>query len=82
MQEIKSASSHWINDNQLTHCHFTWQEGYGAFSYSKSHLPAVIRYIKNQEQHHSKKTFIEEYIQILQKQNIEYNERFIFKPID
>jgi len=58
------------------------QEGYGAFSYSKSDLPNVIQYIKNQEEHHKKRSFIEEYEDLLKEFEIDYDERFVFKPVD
>jgi len=58
MQDVKGGSSKWINDNKLVQGKFEWQEGYGAFSYSKSQLPAVINYIQNQEGHHQKKNFM------------------------
>jgi REP element-mobilizing transposase RayT len=61
MQDIKGSSSKWINDKKLVKGKFSWQEGYGAFSYSKSQLPQVIKYIEQQEKHHKKRTFTEEY---------------------
>ncbi|MEQ8416274.1 MAG: IS200/IS605 family transposase [Imperialibacter sp.] len=79
LQDIKSGSSKWINDNKLTKRKFAWQEGYGAFSYSKSHVPNVIRYIHNQEEHHRKKTFLEEYEEFLKKFEVDYDRRYIFK---
>ena len=81
LQEIKGCSSKWINDHGHTKGKFSWQEGYGAFSYSKSHVNNVINYIKNQERHHKRKTFIEEYRDFLEKFEIPYDERYIFKPV-
>ncbi|MBC7828859.1 MAG: IS200/IS605 family transposase [Chitinophagaceae bacterium] len=81
MQNIKRDSSAWINNNKFTNGKFSWQEGYGAFSYSKSHLPDVIKYIENQEFHHKKKTFIEEYKELLEKFEISYDEKYIFKAV-
>jgi len=81
MKDVKQGSSLWINENKLAKCHFEWQEGFGAFSYSKSQLPNVIGYIKNQEQHHKIKSFREEYFDILEKFEVEYNEKFIFKEL-
>jgi putative transposase len=78
LQNIKGSSSKWINDNKLTAGKFEWQEGYGAFSYGKSQVPDVITYIHNQEQHHKKKTFKEEYLEFLEKFGVEYDERYIF----
>ena len=81
MQDVKGSSSKWINDKNLTVKHFEWQEGYGAFSYSKSHIKNVIEYIENQEQHHRVKTFREEYIDFLEKFEIDYDERYIFHEL-
>ena len=72
-------STKWINDNHFTGSPFAWQEGYGAFSYSKSRVPDVIRYIQDQEKHHRKRTFIDEYKAFLKAFEIEYDERFVFK---
>ncbi|KOP39126.1 MULTISPECIES: IS200/IS605 family transposase [unclassified Flavobacterium] len=81
MKSIKQNSSKWINENKFTNIHFEWQEGYGAFSYSKSQLSAVADYIENQEEHHKKKTFKEEYINFLEKFEVDYDEKFIFKEL-
>jgi putative transposase len=79
LQDIKAGSSKWINDNKLTSRKFEWQGGYAAFSYSKSHVPNVIRYIHHQEEHHRKKTFLEEYEDFLRKFEVDYDRRYIFK---
>lgn len=81
MQDVKANSSRWINQKGYLNCRFEWQEGYGAFSYSKSHLKNVIRYIENQELHHKRKTFLEEYVEFLEKFEIEYDSRYIFKDL-
>jgi len=81
MKNIKQDSSKWINTNKFLKIHFEWQEGYGAFSYSKSQLNAVVNYIENQEVHHKKKTFREEYIDFLEKFEIDYDEKFIFREL-
>ncbi|MFH6992315.1 IS200/IS605 family transposase [Flavobacterium sp. FlaQc-48] len=81
MKNIKQDSSKWINKSNFLNFHFEWQEGYGAFSYSKSQLASVINYIENQELHHKKKTFREEYINFLEKFEIDYEEKFIFKEL-
>ena len=81
MQDIKRSSSKWINEKQFLNRKFEWQEGYGAFSYSKSHVNSVINYIKNQEEHHKKESFRDEYLTFLKKFEIEYDERFIFKDL-
>ncbi|MDR1729844.1 MAG: IS200/IS605 family transposase [Prevotellaceae bacterium] len=82
MQQVKRNSSEWINKEKLALGKFSWQEGYGAFSYSKSQITQVAKYIENQEEHHKKKTFIEEYRKILEDFGLEYNERYIFKPVE
>ncbi len=81
MKEVKQHSSKWINEKKLTESKFEWQEGYGAFSYSKSQIGKVIKYIENQEIHHSKKTFLVEYKEMLEKFEIEYNQEYIFKEL-
>lgn len=78
VRDIKNNASNFINDKRLVPDHFSWQEGYGAFSYSHSHINKVFQYILNQEQHHIKKTFRQEYIGLLKKFEIEYDERYLF----
>jgi len=82
MKQVKQDSSKWINENRLAAGHFNWQEGFGAFSHSKWQLPTVIRYIQNQKIHHRKKSFQEEYIEFLEKWEVDYDERYVFKPIE
>ena len=82
LQDIKRNSSLWINQKGFVNGKFEWQEGYGAFSYSKLHVKSVIDYIKNQEKHHKRISFREEYIDFLKKFEIEYDERYIFKEIN
>ena len=82
LQDIKGDSSKWINQKKFVKGRFSWQEGFGAFSYSKSHVDNVIEYIKNQKEHHKKRSFIEEYLDFLEKFNVDYDERYIFKPVD
>ena len=81
IKDVKQSSSKWINESKLTNGHFEWQEGYGAFSFSKSEINQVISYIHNQELHHKKKTFKEEYLDFLEKFEIDYDEKFIFKEL-
>ncbi len=81
LQDIKRSSSIWINENKFIKGKFEWQEGYGAFSYSKSQIKNVIAYIENQEEHHKKESFREEYIDFLQKFEIAYDEKYIFKDL-
>lgn len=81
MQDIKGSSSKWINEKKFIKGKFEWQEGYGAFSYSKSQIKDVCNYIENQEQHHKKKSFKEEYLDFLQKFEIDFEEKYIFKDL-
>lgn len=81
MQDVKGGSSKWINEKKFLKGKFEWQQGYGAFSYSKSHVKDVVHYIQNQEQHHQKKTFLQEYVEFLENFEVEYEESFIFKEL-
>jgi len=78
IQNVKTETSKWIKQQQLSSS-FAWQEGYGAFSYSKSHIPDVIRYIQHQKEHHRKQSFLEEYKLFLKAFEIDFNEQYIFK---
>ncbi|HPJ45224.1 MAG TPA: IS200/IS605 family transposase [Tenuifilaceae bacterium] len=82
MYHIKRSSSLWINNNKLSIGKFSWQEGFGAFSLGKSQLRDKIMYIENQQEHHSKRSFQEEYLQFLQENDIDFDERYIFKPAE
>ena len=79
IQNVKTESSKWIKEEKLCRSPFAWQEGYGAFSYSKDQVPIIIRYIQNQEVHHRKETFLNEYRQLLKEFEIDYDEKYIFK---
>jgi len=79
VRDIKRSSSLWINEHKIQQGNFAWQEGFGAFSYSKSHVPNVINYIKNQEEHHKKQSFLDEYRSFLKEFEVEFDERFIFR---
>lgn len=81
LQDIKGSSSKWINKNKFTGSKFSWQEGFGAFSYSKSQVDNVIEYIKNQKKHHENRKFLQEYIDFLEKFEIPFDVRYIFKPV-
>ena len=81
LADIKRDSSSWINNNKLVKGRFEWQDGYGAFSYAKSDLDRLISYVKNQEAHHLKKSFLQEYRELLNEFNIEYDERYLFHEI-
>ncbi len=78
----KSSSSKWINDNKLIKGKFSWQEGYGVFSYSRSQRNNVIQYIINQEEHHKGKTFREEYFDLLKRFEIEFESNYLFEFYD
>ncbi len=77
VRDIKHSSSKFINDNKLINGLFRWQEGYGAFTNSVKDIDRVINYIKNQEEHHSKKSFIDEYIDFLTVNKIDYEEKYL-----
>ncbi|MDY0280310.1 MAG: transposase [Salinivirgaceae bacterium] len=68
VENIKTSSNAWINENRFSKYKFEWQKGYGAFTYSRSQLDDVIKYILNQEQHHQKESFRDEYLEILKKE--------------
>ena len=82
VRDIKNNSSKFINEQKFIKTKFSWQDGYGAFSYSHSQIENVYQYILNQEEHHRKKTFKDEYIEFLQKFGIEFNEKYLFDWLD
>lgn len=82
VRDIKNNSSRFINEKKFLPGKFEWQDGYGAFSYSRSHIDNVYKYIENQEAHHKKRTFKEEYLDLLNKFEVEYNEKYLFKWIE
>ncbi|MBI4645387.1 MAG: IS200/IS605 family transposase [Bacteroidia bacterium] len=82
MQDIKGSSSKLINEKRFIRGKFSWQEGYGAFSYSKAETSNIIHYIHNQSIHHKKKSFSEEYLNMLKEYEIDYDDRFIFNPVE
>ena len=81
MKTVKAKSSKYINDRNITSHRFEWQVGYGVFSYSRSHIDNVYRYIANQENHHKKQTFKEEYLELLKKFEVEYDEQYLFEDL-
>lgn len=81
LQDIKENSSKWINNKKFLVGKFSWQSGYGAFSYSHSHVDRVVKYIQKQQQHHKRKTFRQEYIELLDRFRVPYDERYLFKEI-
>jgi len=82
LQVIKANSSKWINERGFVKGRFEWQQGFGAFSYSKSQISDVISYIQNQETHHQKRTFLDEYRNLLEEFDVEYDSRYIFKELE
>jgi putative transposase len=82
VRDIKNNTSNFINDKKYLKGKFSWQEGYGAFSYSHSQLDMVYQYILNQEEHHKKKIFKSEYLDLLRKFEIEYDEKYLFEWIE
>lgn len=81
-RDIKAGSSKFINDNHWAIGKFAWQEGYGAFSYSKNQIGTVINYILNQEQHHAQMSFRDEYITLLKEFDIPFDEKYLFEWIE
>ncbi len=82
IRDVKNNTTNFINDKKFLNTKFSWQEGYGAFSYSHSQLDTVYQYILNQEEHHKKKTFKAEYLELLEKFEIEYDEKYLFDWIE
>jgi REP element-mobilizing transposase RayT len=81
IKQVKQDSSKWINKQGLVNGKFSWQSGYGAFSYSKSEVSKVVNYIKNQEEHHKKLLFQDEYLKLLKDFNVDYDARYILKSV-
>ena len=81
MRIVKGESSEWINMERLTSYLFRWQEGYGAFSYTKKEIPVVCNYIHNQEEHHKKEHFLKEYEALLNEFGVEYKKEFLFQAL-
>ncbi len=79
LRDVKAGSSKFINEKRWVMGRFSWQEGFGAFSHARSQLGAVIRYIQNQQKHHAKKSFRDEYLELLEKFGVEYDRKYIFK---
>ena len=81
MKTVKAKSSKYINDHKLTAERFEWQEGYGIFSYSQKDLDTVYKYIQHQEEHHKVQNFREEYSELLNEFNVEFDEQYIFQDL-
>lgn len=82
VENIKTASTKWINDNKFTRFKFEWQKGYGAFTHSKSQVNQVIQYIINQDNHHKRRSFRDEYLDILRKNEIDFELKYLFEFFD
>ena len=82
VRDIKNNSSNFINEGRLVKGKFSWQEGYGAFSYGHSQIEHVYNYILNQEEHHKRKSFKEEYLDFLQKFDVDYTDKYLFDWIE
>ena len=82
VKAVKAGSSNFVNDKRWVRGRFSWQEGFGGFSYSRSQIDAVARYIENQEAHHAKKSFKNEYLSLLRKYDIAFDDRYVFKWLD
>ena len=79
IEQVKSGSSNWLNEKKYIAGKFSWQDGYGAFTYSKSHIDKVVKYILNQPEHHKKQSFREEYLSFLDKFEIDYDPKYLFE---
>jgi REP element-mobilizing transposase RayT len=79
VEEIKTSSDSWIKLQRFSKFKFEWQKGYGAFTHSRSQINQVVKYIENQETHHHKKSFKEEYTEILVKNGVEFKDEYIFE---
>lgn len=82
VEEIKTSSNAWIKQMKYTKFNFEWQKGYGAFTHSHSHIDRVVKYIANQQKHHRKRPFREEYLEMLRKNEIKYNDAYLFDFYD
>lgn len=78
VEQIKTSTNDWIKKNNLSRFKFEWQKGYGAFTYSRSDMDNVVKYISNQEEHHKKKSFRDEYLQLLKEFDISFNKEYLF----
>jgi REP element-mobilizing transposase RayT len=80
--DIKTGSTNHVNQQKWIGCRFSWQEGYGAFSVSHSHLGRVANYIRDQEKHYRRKSFQQEYVQFLERHHVPFDQRYIFRPVE
>jgi REP element-mobilizing transposase RayT len=82
MEQVKSGASKWLNEKKYIAGKFAWQDGFGAFTYSKSHIDSVVKYVLNQPEHHKKKSFRAEYLLMLERFEIDYDEKYLFEFYD
>ena len=82
VRDVKNGSTNFINRSGWVLGHFCWQEGFGAFSYGHSQLKGIIDYIRDQERHHARRSFRDEYLRFLKRYEIEHDEKYVFKPLD
>lgn len=82
IEQVKCGSSNWLNDKKYIAGKFSWQDGYGAFTYSKSHIDKVVKYILTQSEHHKKQSFREEYLLFLNKFDIDYDPKYLFEWLE
>lgn len=82
VENIKTSSTLWINENKLSPIRFAWQKGYGVFSHSRSQLDRVVKYVLNQEEHHKKNSFKDEYLELLIKNEIQFDNQYLFEFFD
>jgi REP element-mobilizing transposase RayT len=82
VEKIKTSSNAWIKEKELSKFKFDWQKGYGAFTHSRSQLDNVVKYVLNQEVHHKKRSFRDEYLEMLIKNKIDYKEEYLFDFFD
>jgi putative transposase len=82
VRDVKNGSTNFVNGRKWVVGRFSWQEGFGGFSYGHSQLTGIITYVRDQERHHAKRTFREEYVRFLKRYEIDHDERYIFRPLD
>lgn len=82
IQDVKGSSSKWINERKLVKGRFSWQEGFGAFSYSIREISRIAEYIENQKIHHRNKSFRNEYIEFLRHFDVDYDDKYLFTPVE
>ena len=82
MEQVKSGASKWLNEKKYIPNKFSWQDGFGAFTYSKSHIDNVVKYVLNQPEHHKKQSFKDEYLLLLEKFDVDFNTKYLLEWYD